>query len=51
MTMTIPDDLDEPRQLMYEELTSQHGTDAINADLRAVVHQRVTELYDNREEL
>lgn len=51
MSLTIPDELDEPRKLMYEELTAQHGSDVINADLRAVVQQRVTELYDNREDL
>ncbi len=48
MPLTIPDDLDEPRQVMYEELVEQHGVEALETDLAQAVHTRITNLYDNQ---
>ena len=50
MTLEIPEEIDEPRQIMYDELVEEHGEEAIQADLINVVHQRLTNLYDNNNE-
>jgi len=48
---TIEIELDEARDVMYDDLTEMLGERAVEAELQSVARDRLTQLYDNREQI
>lgn len=44
-------ELDDAREVMYDELADEFNEAAIEEDLEAAVRQRLTDLYDNRDQI
>lgn len=50
-TTIVEIELDTARQVMYDELKNEFGPTVVDDDLEEAVRQRITQLYDNREEM
>jgi len=48
---TIEIELDEARDVMYDDLTEMLGERAVEEELQSVARDRLTQLYDNREQI
>lgn len=46
-----PDELEEPRRIMYDELVDLLGEERVKAMLQRQVRDAITEAYDQREQL
>lgn len=49
--MNIPEDLSDPRQADYEALADRFGEEFIQKEMERLVEQRLSELWNNREQL
>lgn len=48
MALSVPDDLDGPRKIMYEELAKEHDAAPLDQDLSQIVQPGLTNPYDNQ---
>lgn len=44
-------ELDSAREVMHDELSEQFGEELIDEDLKEALTARLTQVYDNREQL
>jgi len=49
--MRFPEDLEKPRQMMWEEVADKIGEGALEEEVLATVRNQISTLYDNRDEL
>lgn len=51
MALTVEVEIDDARELLYEELTADLSEATIQNTLEGVANNQITELFNNRDEL